>query len=907
MSLQADTNTVPGAPQFNAENFNRDVCDAISEYKGNPGVFVSPSELSFDDLSTLLGIIVSTCLGSPGPDRQACAAHLGTHRSLVDRLFDAYRDKSFADLLSDRLKSAFEKAYVGETHKVFIAALDAERRSYSDLSAPHRPYNFAISVIQSSGMGKSRMVEEAGNIMFTIPINIRENLPPGIKTYPPSDGVFRQYFEDRKSRTDEQQQADYAVLLRVLFEHATKLVEEQFQGHTGEDLALRFANYLKQGRDEATVGENRRQFLDNVAHEAARVSSKLFSLSATIEALEQLRAGSEMGETLESLATSLQASCRRLINVIHPERPADANACFVYFDEAHTLTPPVEIPASRRKNVYPAIQPGMPADKNPNRTQYQNLGLVLSTLVKEPIAFIFISTNSRLETFASTAANHPSAGGVDGSEQIPPFTELPFDVFESKTMPLTLDNLCTTEAIVGLGRAMWKTQHEIYPNGNIIRFAIDKLSACGLREHKFDSTLAALGIRIGITFQETNPDGHAAQSRLVETHMRVVYSIPRHREYMHTGSPSEPILAEAAAYYLKLDNSTAQLYDRDSTAQLGPKNLSIACQEGLLEWEKGRELYGRLLVTTAHDIAVRDYFATTDRPPFDQPFYHHPIPLLGFLRALFHSDYHDLVLGALPISNSDGGDTLQQAFSDSFVFFSHFAPAGDLEMLSAFGLSTALVRGAAIQAKACQTSIDAVIPVHMGPRTAPISEKTTSAINLQFRNRTKALDCWVDRSILGSNKAKPAISIIFEFGCPEPGVIVDRRLHPASGKRETEPGWDDHHYQIVAYGHSPTVFAAVAPDSEAQINNILGAPTYMDSFPRRDNEGSRNALLNLLPEFSGARERAKYAGLSGQDEEPSAEPPPAQAVEMEGAVHNAASSSTAPAPKPKKKKRKGRA
>ncbi|KAG9083328.1 hypothetical protein FRC06_004588, partial [Ceratobasidium sp. 370] len=489
---------------------------------------------------------------------------------------------------------------------------------------------------------------------------------------------------------------------------------------------------------------------------------------------------------------------------------------------------------------------------------------------------------------------------------IPPFTELPFDVFEDTTVPLTLANLCTTEAMVKFGRALWQAQYRVQPHRNMIHFACDKLTASGVREHEFDSALACLGVRIGITFDAINPAAHATQSRLVETHMRVVYSIPRHRGYMHTGSPSEPILAEAAARHLNPVNQRSQI------SQLGPENLAIACQKGLLARGERGELYGRLLVTIAHDIAIRNYFSrpTINRPPISEPQYHYPIPLLDFLRALFHTDYHDLVLGALPIHESSGGGTLQQAFSNSLVFFSHFAPAEDSEMLSAFGLSTALVRGAAIQAKDNQASIDAAIPVHMGSLTTPISEETTSVINLQFRNRKKALDCWVNRSILDSDKAKPVISIIFEFGTPEPGVEVHHRSHPVSRTRQAEPHLDDHHYQIVAYGRSSTVFGAVAPGTERQAEVILGGPTYQDDFARKDNKRSLNALLNLRPALGYAREREKFSGRITAKGEPLAKPPLVQAVEttsaMEGVVHDAASGPLPPAPQAQVNKRKAK-
>ncbi|KAG9095486.1 hypothetical protein FRC06_009760, partial [Ceratobasidium sp. 370] len=638
MNSAMDVDTVSEGSQPHAQNpserflpakpdpaeFNQKVLRAIQERRAvNPRDF-SRTRLRLKEPILLLRIIVRSYLGCDMDD-QACDDYLYDNEAFTQSLEDAYASHSFADLLDDlqlppevvesarktaannlnqiprsnsgRSLLAFETKYIGETHKVLIEALNAERGSYPS-SAAARPYNFAVSVIQSSGMGKSRMVEEAGNIVFTLPTNLREDLPPNIKGKLLVFPVTTIMLTDRKSRTDEQQQADYAVLLRVLFEHATKIVEAEFRGCTGADLALKFANHMKKGRDDTTVGTNRQRFLDDVAREAA-----------------ELRAGREMNQTLDSLAASLQASCGRLIDVVHPTRPADTNACFVYFDEAHPLTTFAKTPVPTAANEpssqgstsnpnpdksltkaagalekpHSAIQPIRSSDQNPKRAPYHNLGRVLSQLVDYSIFFIFLSTNSHLESFAPTPANRPSARDVDGSQLIPPFTELPFDVFEDTTGPLTLANLCKIEAMVKSGRAMWQAQYRVDPRKNIINFATDKLTSSGVLEHEFDSALACLGVRIGITFDAINPAAHATQSRLVETHMRVVYSIPRHREYMHTGSPSEPILAEAAARHLNPINQRSQI------SQLGPMNLAIACQKGFLARGERGELYGRLL------------------------------------------------------------------------------------------------------------------------------------------------------------------------------------------------------------------------------------------------------------------------------------------------------------------------
>ena len=41
------------------------------------------------------------------------------------------------------------------------------------------PYNHSIAIIQSSGMGKSRLVDSIAERKFCFPFNIREHLPSG--------------------------------------------------------------------------------------------------------------------------------------------------------------------------------------------------------------------------------------------------------------------------------------------------------------------------------------------------------------------------------------------------------------------------------------------------------------------------------------------------------------------------------------------------------------------------------------------------------------------------------------------------------------------------------------------------------------------------------------------------------
>ncbi|KAG9118690.1 hypothetical protein FRC07_006677 [Ceratobasidium sp. 392] len=80
-----------------------------------------------------------------------------------------------------------------------------------------------------------------------------------------------------------------------------------------------------------------------------------------------------------------------------------------------------------------------------------------------PMFFSFSSTNFNFKEFAPTLANFPTAHRLDGTQLVPPFAELPFDVSENQLTSLTLDTLCTTQAIVRFGRPLWYTQYKISP------------------------------------------------------------------------------------------------------------------------------------------------------------------------------------------------------------------------------------------------------------------------------------------------------------------------------------------------------------------------------------------------------------------------------------------------------------
>jgi hypothetical protein len=345
-----------------------------------------------------------------------------------------------------------------------------------------------------------------------------------------------------------------------------------------------------------------------------------------------------------------------------------------------------------------------------------------------------------------------------------------------------------------------------------------------------------------------SPAAREVESQQVESHMRIVYAIPEHREYMRTGSSSEPVLAEAAGVHLNYISKHRGIYIE------APRILSENCQKGFLARGKRGELCGRLLLTVAHDIAVIEASHTTSALLKDiEPAFHRPVPVLDFLRALFAEDHHETILKATPVSDKPEAKTLETTFQEAFVFFSHFALAEDSDMLASKSLRTALFRGMALQAKDNQPSIDAVIPIHMKGINEAITTRTTSAINLQFKNRQRSLDCSVDRTITVPDLENPAISIVFEFGETNAKLLrlqAHHQSHRATRSGKMHP--DDNHYSFVARGLGPETYKSIPAAAVGYYRSILATGGLKDDFPRAERACSWRLLQQMKPTFDAS-------------------------------------------------------
>ncbi|QRV98754.1 hypothetical protein RhiJN_26773 [Ceratobasidium sp. AG-Ba] len=681
--------------------------------------------------------------------------------------------------------SAFENVYGGKSHEHLIQALDQEieRRWLSS----ELLYNRSLAIIQSSGMGKSRLVEEVGDHRFTIRITLSD-APEGRTVYPPPDRAVSGYFVKHMVKSDQEQQLAYGAFLLALARVTYKYVNEEFADQVGKNLPLSWNTWMKEGRTGTYEGRNRKSFFDAVVASATKIYDR----------------NKDQPGITRDLDTKLRYHFYRLAKYLYPDL-RNRNALGVSIMEVgNTFT----------------------------RTLYSNLGRVLLCLIHQSVFFIFLSTHSGLQNFASPSVCVASELDIQRAGLLAPYIRLPLDVFLPTVLEpleaLCLDMARTTGFIVAYGRPLWYTFHRANPTSNILQFALSKLIVPGSAEN----LLAACCIRIGIIFKTKSIPGFSKESILAEKHMRNIEWISQDWKFISTGYPSEPVLAEAAALYL----NDAELGHKFSI--IGPLTVASACEDGSIACGERGELCICTLATVAHDAVVEDFFATRLTPLSKvQPKYHYPIPLLALFRALFQDQYYHEVLRATPFETA----------SKSHLSYK-------MPLLIHYTLAEALIRGAAIRTKGNQGSVDAVIPIHLGGTSDAISIKTTSAINIQVQNRSQPKESHVDRSATVPDPSKPTISLIFEFGATNPGIQINHKM-------ESDPQkFGDHtHYEIVVYSCGPEMFRPITKDMQGCYRSILGSGGIEKGILTKDDSEARSSSRTAAFDF---KEDDAYAHLS---------------------------------------------
>lgn len=87
-------------------------------------------------------------------------------------------------------------------------------------------------------------------------------------------------------------------------------------------------------------------------------------------------------------------------------------------------------------------------------------------------------------------------------------------------------------------------------DASVLVLARAKLSGAGhqpgIAAYPVLGQLASLDLRLCFDYEPRRQAVEGRDAKLVASHMRLAYSVPRHREYFHSGYSSEPLLAEVS-------------------------------------------------------------------------------------------------------------------------------------------------------------------------------------------------------------------------------------------------------------------------------------------------------------------------------------------------------------------------
>ncbi|KAG8726427.1 hypothetical protein FRC10_007135, partial [Ceratobasidium sp. 414] len=422
----------------------------------------------------------------------------------------------------------------------------------------------------------------------------------------------------------------------------------------------------------------------------------------------------------------------------------------IYFDEVHSLTS--ETPAAEVGQI---------------RTCYQILCSVINRFRMLDLFVVFLSTNSKISIYSpphlfwwSSRVRDEKTPGVQT-----PFCELPFDQWRGNQPLLsegehTLETVCKPKFMVRFGRPLFWTRYEcgdVDVKANIVSFARMKLA--GKDRDVLDDTgrLAVLGVRIGLSFDRSRAEARLTEDRLVEGHMRVAFAIPKHREYIYADALSEPVLAEAAAQLMYINETWKSL-----------KVLFDWCNHGLIAKGERGELLARLLLTKAHDHVISPGLTPGGIPEFTRPIF-----LREFLGALVGEENRDRIFNARPNNMPDGPTLGDSALGKAKLNFTHWAKAGDNSVVTDEAAWIALGRCFAWQCFDYQPEVDLITPLMLPSEDDKLGRYTVSAVFWQIKNRTKTPRVDIDAERLKFFSPYPA-----DQKTPSPVTAEDANSRP---------------------------------------------------------------------------------------------------------------------------------
>lgn len=599
----------------------------------------------------------------------------------------------------------------------------------------YAPY---CSIIQSSGTGKSRLVDEFSKYNFLIPINLRME----DDGFPPPDRAIRDVLT-KNTKIGRGKEVYYRMLhfLFELFEKTSSIIVNDLkEATTASQRIIQFREFMTTGQKMAGVGEKRNNFYHEVA--------------VAVETTQKTR---------EISSQQVQGALEKLISHIGPltTRTAKFPRIFIAFDEAHPLAD---------------------LQTTESRTYLTELCSVLQHVGSNSFFCFFLSTTSKISRFAIPR-------DVAGSASLP-FSDLGFDhmMHDRKIFSKfrTLDGAAATECVVYMGRPLWGTRYDSSGRqGRMSTLDFARMKLLRSEEYYRDLHFTAeqhcailsqrLALDIDCSAYLTR--SHTRDYQMLEKvqsqvagHMRICVSIPEDPAFVCAIAASEPILSEAASTIMRL---YPHFWLPDAL-------LNVLDSYTINHGERG-ELLVSAFFTRARDLYVR--------PMREQLFPDNPTqfcPIFSvsdLLSNLFCPVHLCTILESFPsVRRADfSSERFRNVFENTKMHFNHMIRPVELKVISRLYLLRIMTRGAAVLGTNCEAGYDMIYPFLYGSSDLVIEK--VGFIIVQVKNQQmytkpdpdlfRKMDpvvCDLLKAADSRDFTVPIIRIVFALGVEEPSL-----------------------------------------------------------------------------------------------------------------------------------------
>ncbi|KAL0946391.1 hypothetical protein HGRIS_012620 [Hohenbuehelia grisea] len=519
-----------------------------------------------------------------------------------------------------------------------------------------------LTILNSSGCGKTRVIDEISKIHLVIPMCLRA---VGTNGYPPPDGQVGQFLLESRTRADTNRH--YLAFFHALFLRLIDIFQsEEFRDLPYVEVAAKFRLCMTESMTMLRHNDFRETFYNDVIAKAWQTAGKISHESHALE---------DVVEAFKALIDNLTQRSRQASD------PKPGPLVILAFDEAQGFS-------EQRTDA--------------GWSKFGELCYVLRGLAAESLFSVFLSTTRKVSRFAQPSyKDNTSRIGFRQFDKIPPFCDFGLDLLTrqyprmrlSLSGQWTLQSVAEDEFMVHLGRPLFGQQ---WLTGNakvqseLLYFATQKLlnHMHGLPKNLDTAqALACLFTRLPLEFVTSVYNNTDRETEQVEGHMRICLKAHPNHETMVTVSASEPFLSEAAYFAMSRCTDTNIVYVF--------RELVTGFCVGA--GDRG-EYLAMLLLTLARDAAVG--------PPNKDS--GHPSSRVFFLHEFL--THHLIKTDKLDKSTQNVFAQLATDFRDAKMHFNHYIKLHEQSAIDRDCLLLQSGRGAAIMCAPNQTSIDLIHP-----------------------------------------------------------------------------------------------------------------------------------------------------------------------------------------------------